>query len=189
MPQATQKVRSTDRFSQSSTLLVTARFCCIQHSFTCWHFTITHGNTTTKTIYMQVDEFPAEKDGCDSAESCGLQKWECRVADNPLMVGLKWHYPIREVLYSCMGMLFIILLGTSALISFFRERTSEYANKDDKASENEMEYHLKEVAVPDEYLQSNIPFFSSEQSAVRQTVSNIIRRPPTVYSRPKAFTE
>lgn len=138
---------------------------------------------------MQVDEFPTEKDGCDSAENCGSQKWECRVADNPLIVRLKWHYPIREVLYSCMGMLFTILFGTSALINFLQARASRCISEDDNTSDTEMKYHMEEVVVPDEYLQSNIPFFSSEKSAAQQTITNRIRRPPTAYTRPRAFTE
>lgn len=143
---------------------------------------------TTRTQYMNVDDFPIEKDGCNSAEKCGSQEWECRVADNPLIVRLKWKYPIRQVLYSCVGVFCTILFGTSAMVNFFRERALQQTDGGGKAHDAESASSLDEV-VSEDFLRDNIPFFSSEQFRPRYADSDRIRRPPTAFSRAQTFIE
>lgn len=169
-----------------------------QGRHTCWVFVIKHQNTTTKTQFMDVDDFPPENAGCNSFETCGETTWECRVADNPAIIRLKWHYPVREVIYSTVGMLCTLVFGTLALISFFRERRELNKNSDD-LDENMMEHgvcKMKEMVkrirdkketddhqdleswkkfTPTDQLQS-IPFFCQSDNSVE-----IPRAPPRVY--------
>lgn len=96
---------------------------------------------------MGVEDFPEERDGCYSEESCGMEEWRCRVSDDPFVVSLKWYYPFRKIIYSSIGMLCTFLFSVSAVVSFFKEQPK---NDDDDRDEDT------------ESTKQSIPFFRSQ---------------------------
>lgn len=82
---------------------------------------------------MVVDDFPEERDGCYSEASCGMEEWRCRVSDDPFVVSLKWHYPIRKVIYSSIGMMCTFLFSVSAVVTLLKEKPR---NDDDDQDED-----------------------------------------------------
>lgn len=106
-------------------------------------------NITTVTQYMDVDDFPRENNGCDSEEQCGMEVWPCRVSDNPHIVSLKWQYPVRNMIYTALGIACTLLFGISALWHHFRAQPEAEAEAGEEECENGF----------------SIPFFGTLQNA------------------------
>lgn len=87
--------------------------------YTCWLFVVQYDNVTTIAQHSRVSDFPAEKDGCSSEQSCGMESWPCRVGNVPTTVNLRWSYPLKPVLYCVVGIAITFLSALHAIWRFF----------------------------------------------------------------------
>lgn len=114
--------------------------------FTCWKFVVTTSNITSMVQYSNVDDFPLNKNGCTSAESCGLRRWICRVSDKSA-VGLRWNYPTKRLIFCVIAIILEVIFCILFAIRAFRMLRKHRDNNDEKSS-------------------STVPYFDADKSSM-----------------------
>lgn len=94
--------------------------------YTCWMFAVKNRNLTTLVQHPKITDFPRDKDGCYSVETCGNEEWPCRISKlNPKNIVLKWAYPFRQVIYCLVASILTFVLGLMAAFHFYQEGKHE----------------------------------------------------------------
>lgn len=99
--------------------------------YTCWNFVVKHSNGTAHAQHDDLPDFPFERDGCETEESCGLEEWPCRIGRLPSIVSLHWQFPISETIYCIIGVAASLIFAVMAVVRYIRDGKKRNDDEDD----------------------------------------------------------
>lgn len=91
---------------------------------------VQHSNATTVVQYDKLEDFPLERNGCTTEESCGMEVWPCRIGDNSSVIALRWTFPFSEALYCFIGFVAVFTFGMMAGWRFLHDTKAKGDDED-----------------------------------------------------------